>query len=369
MRARAHFTPSARSSYAQSVPGPPPRVDCSLGVNPYGPPPALRDVAVTGAELADYPPPDGAPLREAVARYWSDVAALGPENVVLHTGSMGVLQLAGRLVLDPGDEVLGPSPMFADYKYDVEAAGGVYRPVLLRPERGFAFDAGAFVAAIRPCHKLVYIDNPNNPTGQAIPPAALRRVAQAARENDSLLVVDEAYGDFLPPEDSAVALVPEFPNLLVARSFSKGFGLAGIRAGYGVAREELIQNLRAVDTIFVLGTPALVFAQRALEHRAYVADTARRIASDKARIQDGLTWLRCAATHPGVPILLLWAEAPGSLKERFARRGVRVGAPLEGLDERYARLRVPPPHQMDDLLEALAAVEAQLRREAAGENT
>ncbi len=356
MRLRKHIKKLKPQGYVEAPP-PPHVVDCSLGVNPYGCAPALRDVSISAKDTSPYPQPDGAALRQRLAAHWQN--SLTADNFVLQTGSMGVLQLANQIMLSDGDGVLGPAPLFVDYRFAAEAAGATYTGVPLLNGTEWALTADAFIGHIKSRHKIIYIDSPNNPTGKSLPLSAIEKIAIAAKENGSLLIVDEAYGDFLPPGRSAIQLVPKYSHLLVVRSFSKGFGLAGIRAGYGVAGGVLSDAMRRADTLFALGTPSLFFAEQALKHTAFLTDSAHRIAAAKKQLLEELTAIHYAETDLAVPIALLFYDDDKPLAQHFKEQRVLVssGKNIDGLDKRYARLRIPPDDELPALFKAVRAIQ------------
>ncbi|WP_418845491.1 aminotransferase class I/II-fold pyridoxal phosphate-dependent enzyme [Pyramidobacter piscolens] len=222
----------ARVSYALGAETPPCEVDCGEGVNVELASPAARRAFATLDFNMCAPYPHANELKEAIAAYWKDYAALGDENIVLTEGSVSGLYLVNRLFLEPNDRVLGGASLFFEYGADVRLHGCFFETVPLKAEENYRFSAARFAAALSPRFKLAAFDNPNNPTGQAISPAELERILAAAREANVCVLVDEAYGDYVPRGRSAVSLFDAYDNLIVARSFSKGFGLAGLRAGY-----------------------------------------------------------------------------------------------------------------------------------------
>ncbi len=122
--------------------------------------------------------------------------------------------------------------------------GATYDYVLLKKEDNFKFNEKEFIEKINPEYKVIYIDNPNNPTGQIIPLSSIENIVKEAAKYDIAVMVDEAYGEYMPKENSAVKLLNNYDNVIALKTFSKGFGLAGLRAGYAVLPEQLVNPIK-----------------------------------------------------------------------------------------------------------------------------
>lgn len=295
---------------------------------------------------------------------------LSRENFALGCGSVDILYTVNKLFLAPEKTVIGYAPQFSAYVDDVHMQGAEYVPFLLRREDNCRLDADAFAAFIesypRPVH-VVYVDNPNNPTGQVLSPAAVERLIQAAARRNAAILVDEAYGEFMPEAYSAMRFVGKYGHLYVLKSMSKGFGLAGMRLGYiagdaagmaqyrklvppyngnGLARKLGLAMLRAGEG----GLNGLMVRAAAKNERLY------------ARLAGGP--IRVAHTEPSVPISLLYTDDPGAdLCGAFCRAGITVvsGASFEGLGIGSVRLMLPREEEMPLLLELADAAQERLR--------
>ncbi len=191
-------------------------VDCALGTNPLGSPPWAKEYFESGnlPDPGGYPG-DDLPLRKALSDSWN--GAFSPDEIVTGTGSIGlIISLAGAFCA-PGAEVLGVAPQFPDGPMHFQFAGASYRFLPLTPPE-FDLDLSRLLGEMTGEESIVYVDRPHNPTGQVPPLTEMARLAEECREKGSLLVIDEAYGDFLPPEESALNLTS--PSVVVLRSFS-----------------------------------------------------------------------------------------------------------------------------------------------------
>jgi len=247
---------------------------CELGSNenPLGPSPkAVAAVRAALPELHRYPDPLSGDLRDALAR----AHGLRREQFLLGDGSHELLMQLAQAFAGPGAGVVAAEFGFAVYAIAARAVGAPFRaapslPVDSAMPRGHDLDAIA--AAIDADTRLVYVCNPNNPTGTWFPTAALRTFLERAPAN-VLVVVDEAYAEYVddPALESALGLLPDFPNLVVTRTFSKAYGLAGLRVGYACAEPRLLAVLDRLRESFNVGIPGLVGAEAALGDLAHVA--------------------------------------------------------------------------------------------------
>ena len=216
------------------------------------------------------------------------------------------------------------------------------------------------VDAISGDTSLVYIDRPNNPTGQTLPLADISRVLDKCEELGVYAIVDEAYGDFLPREESAVTLGPKYKNIIIVRTFSKGFGLAGLRAGYIITCQELIRYISKVSNPYMMSELSRELAAAALSDRTYADSHGPDFAAMKRSLRDACGRnLTMAETDDRVPICLLQHKNPRTdLQELLMAEGVLTcsGGEFEPLDRSSVRLRVPRAEEVDKLLRAVEKV-------------
>ena len=193
------------------------------------------------------------------------------EQIVLGNGSNDVLDLAARVFLAPGRSAVFSQHAFAVYPLATMSAGA---ECIVVPAKNYGHDLAAMRAAIRPDTRLVWIANPNNPTGNFLPHAELHAFLQTVPA-DVAVVLDQAYNEYLAPADrcDTLAWLKEFPNLIVARTFSKVYGLAGLRVGYAVAATDLADLINRVRQPFNVNNLALAAAVAALDDHIFVAES------------------------------------------------------------------------------------------------
>jgi len=306
--------------------------------------------------ICPYPDPFYKELRQRIVQFWADCAELKTEQVQIADGAIVLLERLNKLFVDPGSRVLGYSPQFTEYVTEIEASGGIYEAVLLRPEENFKFRVERILERMSQEHRLVYLDNPNNPTGQFISLEEMEAIALEAKRKEVAVIVDEAFGDYLEKEKSAINLVNKYPNLIVVRTFSKAFGLAGLRVGYGVFPLELAPFYRKVNVPFVISALSCYLAGEALADQAFIHRCRDIVSREKKRLIEGLRQrgYLISETHDCCPIFLLGCQdETRNLWEELLARGILTegGRGFRDLGSNY--VRVNTPSRADDFLSRL----------------
>ena len=234
--------------------------------NPLGmSPKAKKAVAAAINGIERYP--DQFELIKAVA----ERCGLAQNQVVLGNGSNDVLDLIARVFLAPGRSAVFAQHAFAVYPLATLSTGA---ELIATPAKHYGHDLDAMLAAIRPDTRIVWIANPNNPTGNFLPYPEVRVFLEAV-PREVVVVLDEAYNDYLPPAErvDTAAWIADFPNLVVTRTFSKIFGLAGLRVGYALASAEIADLMNRVRQPFNVNNLAIAAAIAALDDHLFVAES------------------------------------------------------------------------------------------------
>ena len=252
-----------------------------LGVSPL----AMRAMQAALADIARYPDGNGFELKEALARRYG----VAQDQIVLGNGSNDVLELAARAFLTPSLEAIYAQHSFAVYPLATQAVGAAGIEV---PAREFAHDLDAMLRAITPRTRLVFLANPNNPTGTLIRSAELHGFLRAV-PRQVVVVLDEAYNEYIPDELKAdsVGWLGESPNLIITRTFSKAYGLAGLRVGYAFAHPDVADLMNRVRQPFNVNSISLAAAAAGLEDREFVRRSFELNQAGMRRITEGLTQL------------------------------------------------------------------------------
>lgn len=237
----------------------------SANENPYGPSPkavlAVREVV---ERMNIYPPEDHTPLQEAIG----EIHDLDPTRIVCGAGSDELISLLCQAYAGPGLEVLSCAHGFAMYPISARAAGAAS---VQAPETARTADVDALLAAVTEKTAIVFIANPNNPTGTMLPEVEVRRLADGLPDH-VLLVLDGAYAEYVEGFDGGAALVAERDNVVMTRTFSKIYGLGGLRVGWCYAPEEVVAVLHRMRGPFNVSALGLAGAMAAVRDTHYVAD-------------------------------------------------------------------------------------------------
>jgi histidinol-phosphate aminotransferase len=223
--------------------------------NPLPPPESVLKAIEQVARMGNLYPDTGLALRQKLGK----AAGLTAENVILGNGSTDVLDFVLHTFVAPGEEVVISVPTFPMYETRTRVNGGV--PVLVPMTPDYRWDIEGILDAVSNKIKLIFLCSPNNPTGNTIPEVDLRRMLNLGVPT----VLDEAYYDLETEPKSYASLIREYPNLIITRTFSKAFGLAGLRVGYALASEEAIGYLSRMKTPWNVSLIALAAALAAVE--------------------------------------------------------------------------------------------------------
>lgn len=323
--------------------------------NPLGMPESARLAIVAAtAQLGRYPDPAGFDLKQALSARWSV-----PQNwLTLGNGSNDILELVASALLEPGSSVVYAQHAFVVYRLATQARGARH---LVVPAKDFGHDLPAMLEAIDDTTRVVFIANPNNPTGTYLPNAELEAFLEAVAQRHGTrvtVVLDEAYNEFLEPEQrvDSVGLVKRYANLLVSRSFSKAYGLAGLRVGYAIAQPTLTDLMNRVRQPFNVNSLAQAAAIAALKDTDFLTKSFAVNRDGKAQLQQGfaklgLTFIPSYANF----VLVKVGDAP-HVNLELLKRGVIVRPVAgDGLPE-WLRVSIGLPHENQKFLDALTAI-------------
>ena len=323
--------------------------------NPLGMPESARLAIVAAtAHLGRYPDPAGFELKQALSARWSV-----PQNwLTLGNGSNDILELVASALLEPGSSVVYAQHAFVVYRLATQARGARH---LVVPAKDFGHDLSAMLEAIDGTTRVVFIANPNNPTGTYLPNAQLEAFLEAVAQRHGTrvtVVLDEAYNEFLEPEQrvDSVGLVKRYANLLVSRSFSKAYGLAGLRVGYAIAQPALTDLMNRVRQPFNVNSLAQAAAIAALQDTEFLAKSFTVNSEGKAQLQQGFAKLGLTFVPSYANFVLVKVGDAARVNLELLKRGVIVRPVAgDGLPE-WLRVSIGLPHENQKFLEALAAV-------------
>jgi histidinol-phosphate aminotransferase len=293
-------------------------------------------------QLASYP--EREPVEAAVA----DILGIAAAELLLTNGVDEAIHLLCETYLEPGDDALIVVPTYSMYRIYMMAAGA--RVISVPTGKDFKFPITEVCKSITPRTRLIAIANPNNPTGTVAPLEDLRRIACSAP--DAALLVDEAYFQFYG--QSMLAARNEVPNLFVARTFSKAYGMAGLRVGMLIGPGEQMRAVRRVSSPYNVNAVALACLPEALGDQAYIEQYVREVRESRARLERALEVSGIQFWPSQANFVLARVGAAASFVESMRRRGilVRDRSGDHGC-EGCVRITLGPREQADRLLAAL----------------
>lgn len=289
-------------------------ITLSSNENPLGPSPQAVEAITETADRANfYPKAAHVDLRERIAETWS----VTPEQVWLANGGDGAIDYLSRAMLEPNDAVLVPDPGFAYYGMSARFHHGTVTTYPLDREADFHYAAETVLSAYSG-ERIIYLNSPHNPTGATIPLEAIRSIATETDE-DTLVVVDEAYGEFSDAESARTLL--DRSDIAVLRSFSKAYGLAGIRLGYALVPTDWAEAYTRVNTPFAVSELACRAGLAALADTDHLDKTIEITQWARAHLRDKLT----VPTWPsGGNFVLAAVDDAEQVTEQLQTKGIIV---------------------------------------------
>jgi len=305
-----------------------PTYKLSSNESPFGPlPSVVKVIAAAAGEVNRYPDNGAAELTEAIAARYS----VPVSHIAVGCGSVGLVQQLLEAVADPGAEVLYAWRSFEAYPYLADLAGAKSVRVPLRDER---HDLDAMAAAITGATRLVFVCTPNNPTGTVVTTAELERFLDQV-PGDCLVVLDEAYAEYVrdPAVPDGIDLYASRPNVAVLRTFSKAYGLAGLRVGFLIGNEPVAAAARKTMLTFAVNAVAQAAAVASLAAEGELLDRVDLVVAERDRVRSEL--IDMGWTVPQTEANFVWlrlGERTAEFTERCAQAGLSVRAfPGEGV--------------------------------------
>jgi histidinol-phosphate aminotransferase len=339
--------------FAPYLPGKPPAAAAgqtyklSSNESPFGPlPSVLKVIAEAAGEANRYPDNGAVELTEAIAARFAVPAA----HVAVGCGSVGLVQQLLESVIDPGDEVLYAWRTFEAYPYLSDLAGAASVRVPLRDER---HDFAAMAAAITSATRLIFVCTPNNPTGTAVHQGELAEFLRQVPD-DCLVVLDEAYVQYVrdPGAPDGIDFYRDRPNVAVLRTFSKAYGLAGLRIGFLIGHEPVVSAARKTMLTFAVNALAQAAAVASLAAEAELLDRVEMVVSERDRVCAELA--RLGWTVPPTEANFIWLRL-GAETTGFADACAKAGLSIRPFAGEGARISIAEPAANNAFLEVASS--------------
>jgi histidinol-phosphate aminotransferase len=325
------------------------------GEFPYPPSPqVISAIQAAASGINRYPEVLTNTLRQAIADY----NRVDLDRIFVGNGSDDLIELVLKICIEPGDEVILPVPTFFVYGAASKMLGGV--TVAVPRQDDFGLDVAAILAAITPRTKLIFIANPNNPTANLVDRAALIELLD---QTDCLIVVDECYFEIC--QTTIAAEIESYPNLIVLRIFSKGFGLAGLRLGYGITNPQMTDYLYRIAQIFPVNQLAIAAGIAALTDLDYMETKLAEIKNERQQLAAAMQALGLQVYRSDTNFLLVncadWGVTSAVLVAQLAQQEIFVadfgGKP--GLDNYHLRVATGTPIENQAFLSNLQTLKPQ----------
>jgi histidinol-phosphate aminotransferase len=334
-------------------------VNCSLGVNPAKIPQEVFDEYYAlnpdnASPIKDYPHNES--VKKNIVEYYkkNGVNNITEDNIILADGSVAFLTHICFMFLGAGRTVYGHKPQFTAFLDAVQYSGASFDGYLMKPENNYKFIPDEYIAGMSDNHDLFIVENAINPTGEILRLDSVKAIAKQANKLRTVLIVDEAYGDYIEDMgESAINLInkPGFENVILSRTFSKGFGMAGVRLGYAVASKEICKQLSKIEihfnatSISRLAVIGMLKSGRRMINFDGIAENKKAVLDLVAGLQKKN--LAVATTGTTTPIITLYSTnaipSDKSLYSYFLENRILVVSceVYQGLNNRSVRIMIP----------------------------
>ncbi|MCA9405441.1 MAG: histidinol-phosphate transaminase [Candidatus Omnitrophica bacterium] len=320
--------------------------------NPYTPSAkVLKAIEKAALDLNRYPDGDCYYLRQELSKR----LGVGPRQFIFGNGSDELIVFAIRAFVDKEDEVIIAKPSFLIYEIASQIAGAKIKAV---PLKGFRYDLDGMKAAVTDRTKVVFLGNPDNPSGQYFTRADIEGFMKGLSK-DILVFIDEAYFEYVDAKDyvDSIALLKKYSNMIVTRTFSKMYGLAGLRIGYGIASEEVVDYMNRVREPFNVNSLAQAAALACLKDQAHYRKVARDVKKQRDVIYQGVRKLGLEVQESCTNFILIDVKTnASSVTKKLLQKGIIVrDMSFWGLD-RYIRVSIGTEKENRQLLSTLEEV-------------
>lgn len=320
-------------------------IDCSLGTNPFLEKKDLKKYIVRYAtEINKYPTLQYELLKEELLVFWKNylLANINKKNIAFGSGTMGILRNICEILIQENTKVLGIAPQFPRFISEIELKKGIYEYYTLKKENNFRFNCKEFIKKMDYTYQVISIENPNNPTGQIIDIKFIEDIVKKAKQLNSYVIIDEAYGDYMPPENSAITLVEKYNNIMVLKSASKFYGLPNHRIGYMFASEEIIKIYNEIALPFPFSDLSASIFTQILKEANKFEYTRIKTKKIKEKLCSELNPMNYLYTDKETPIFTIKSTKYKNLAKKLLEEGIIAEdcGIFINLDSSYARIRI-----------------------------
>jgi histidinol-phosphate aminotransferase len=320
-------------------------LDCSLGTNPFINENLIEKyIEECTSEINKYPSLQYDLLKAELIKFYKDYlyATVDETNIAFGSGTMGILRNLCEFLIQEGTKVLGISPQFPRFISEVELKKGIYEYYSLNKNNNYKFTEEDFIKQINSSYSVISIENPNNPTGQIISIQSVENIVKKALQYNAYVIVDEAYGDYMPLNNSAIQLVEKYSNVIVLRSASKFFGLPNHRIGYLFADKEFVKTYNKVSLPFAFSDLSASIFIKALQNYNELEDTKQKTILAKQYVFNNLPKSSVIYSNIETPIFTIKTDRYKDLSKELINSGIisENCSNFINLNSTFARIRI-----------------------------
>ena len=321
-------------------------IDCSLGTNDFIDENIIKKyITKSNYELNKYPIIEYDLLKEELIKYWKEYinTSLTEENIAFGGGIMGILRSMSEFLFNQKTNILGCAPQFPRFVSEVELKRGNYEYYDISKEDNFKFNANSLLKMISNKYDVIHIENPNNPTGQIIDIQDIERIVNRAQKYDIIVIIDEAYGEYMNQNNSAIKLVEKYDNIVVLRSASKFYGLPNHRIGYLFSSKAFVKVYNEVTIPFPFSDLSANVYRNIIKKHKEMDSIKQEVMGIKKKMLKALRPENYLYTSIETPIFTLKSDKYENLSNQLRKRGIIAENCINflNLDSRYARVRIP----------------------------
>lgn len=321
-------------------------LDFSTNINPFVAPDIIKQACLNSLNLvARYPDSNSTKLKEELLNYFENKISI--ENLIVGAGSMKLISLFCDMFINPNDEIIISQPTFSEYEWAVRKNAGKIVNIYRKPENNFRIEYKPIVNNISSKTKAIFICNPNNPNGYLDDSKELIKIINEASKNDVLILLDEVFIEFTGEFNSCVFKISSFDNLFICRSFTKFFGLTGLRVGFGVSTPEIIEYITCGQVLWPVNCFGQSLAIEMLKSKKFIEDSLNLFFKEREFIENELKKIHELKIFPShANFFLINLEKTGirstKLKEELLKENILIRdcSNYNGLNDYYIRISV-----------------------------
>lgn len=320
-------------------------IDCSLGTNPFIEDSMIKSyVTDCSYEINKYPSLQYELLKDELLRFWGACLDnnINKDNIAFGAGTMGLLRNISEFLIQEGTKVLGCAPQFPRFISEVELKKGIYDYCNLEKNNNYKFIVSDFIEKINGSYSLISIENPNNPTGQIIDVNDIEKIVIKAKQYDIIVIVDEAYGDYMTLNNSAIKLVSKYDNIIVLRSASKFYGLPNHRIGYMFASKDIVKIYNEIAIPFPFSDLSASIFIKVLRDHNKLETTKLKVIEANQKLYKALKEENYIYTSIETPIVTIKSDKYNDLTKKLMGEGIIAEncSYFINLDSTYSRIRI-----------------------------